>query len=154
MLIYNPRQTVIITCKGVYEHFGRQEEREEQLVLNWHSPASMHPPTYAIFIRNDLTAKQIIERSKVFAVNFVPFSLALTVKISMAGKPLHLATIDCQKIDCPRLKDVIGVLECEVSNVIPIGDCTLFIGKVVTNVFDHEDKRLFHEWDDRFTTTQ
>ena len=154
MLIYNPRQTIIITCKGTYEHFGRQEERAEQLILHWHSPASMHPPSYVISIRNDLATKQIIENSKVFAVNFIPFSLAPAVKMAMAGKPLHLATIDCQNIDCPRLKDVIGVLECEVTNVIPLGDCTLFIGKVVTNMFDHEDKRLFHKYDDQFTTTQ
>ena len=47
MLIYNPRQMALVTCKGKHALMGKSTEKHDIVPTTWHSPASSHPPMYA-----------------------------------------------------------------------------------------------------------
>ncbi|HLF54639.1 MAG TPA: flavin reductase family protein [Candidatus Nanoarchaeia archaeon] len=163
MLIFNPRQTVLITCRGKFEIVGKSEEKDDIVPLHWHSPVSDHPPMYSIFLNKNLMAVQIIRNSGCFVINFIPFSLIDTVKTAMKTsgeyldkcKTIGINEESCEKlVDCFRLKEALGWLECEVVEEKEYGDHIMFIGKVLFSQLDHDEKRLFHVKGDEFTTTK
>jgi flavin reductase (DIM6/NTAB) family NADH-FMN oxidoreductase RutF len=163
MLIFNPRQTVLVTCRGRYDVVGRTEEKDDVVPLHWHSPVSSHPPLYSIFLQKDLMAAAIIRNSGCFVVNFVPFSMVDVIKAAMATSGEYLEKCDaigiheagCDKlVDCFRLKEALGWLECEVVEEKEVGDRVMFIGRVLFSHLDHDDRRPFHVDKDVFTTTR
>ncbi len=141
MLPYAPLQVILITCRGHSSHFGKEEEMEDIFPLTWHTPVSQSPEMYAIAVSKKMTASlEMIRSSNVFCVNFMPFDLK--DKIIKASKffakhdefkELGFGKEECEKIDCPRIKEALGFLECEVANEIEAGDHALFIGKVVNS---------------------
>ncbi len=162
MLIFNPRQTVLITCSGPATVLGKKVENQEEIIpLDWHSPASHEPPKYAIFLSKLLCATEIIRESRVFAVNFMPYTAKdkvlraglehgeFTQKFDSIGFTRGM----CEKIDCPKISEASGHLECEVENETDCGDHILFIGKVVWSELHKKEKRLFHVDGMEFTTT-
>ncbi len=163
MLIFNPRQTVLVTCRGKFELAGRLEEKHDVLPCHWHSPVSQHPPMYAISVSRNLMAASIIRESRAFVVNFIPFSLIDKVKSSMFVSGEFLEKIDvigmheapCEKlVDCFKLEHALGWLECELVEERELGDHVLFIGKVLWSHLDRDDHRPFHVDKDEFTTTK
>ena len=60
---------------------------------------------------------------------------------------------DCDTIDCCRITESVGYLECELVDEIEVGDHVLFIGKVLNKKLNEESKRLFHKGGSEFTTT-
>ncbi|VVB81133.1 Flavin reductase like domain protein [uncultured archaeon] len=162
MLIYNPRQTVLITCRGKHAVVGKSEEKDDIVPLQWHSPVSSHPPMYSIVLNKDLMAVSIIRNSGCFVVNFIPFSMVNVIKSAMrtSGEflekcdALGVHEVQCEKlVDCFKLKEALGWLECEVVEEKELGDHVMFIGKVLSSYLDHDDKRPFHVDADKFTTT-
>jgi len=161
-MIFNPRQTVLVTCRGKFEVVGKTKEKDDIVPLDWHSPASSHPPMYSIFLNKKLMAVSIIRNSGCFVVNFIPFSLLEKVKSAMrvSGEYLEkcntigLHEVNCEKMDCFRLKEALGWLECEVLEEKVYGDYVMFVGKVLLNFLDHDDNRPFHVDGDYFTTTR
>jgi len=163
VLIFNPRQTVLITCRGQYEVVGKIEEKDDIVPCNWHSPTSSHPPLYSIFLEKNLMAVSIIRNSGCFVVNFVPFSMVDIIKAAMRTSGEYLEKCEelgvheagCDKlVDSFRLKEALGWLECEVIEEKEVGDHIMFIGKVLFSHLDHDDKRPFHVDGDVFTTTR
>ena len=162
MIIFNPRQTVLITCRGKYEVLGKAEEKDDIIPLHWHSPISSHPPMYAVFLDKKLMAVSLIRDSGCFVVNFIPFSLVDTVKAAMRTsgeylekcETLGLHEVACEKLDSFRLKEALGWLECEVIEEKEFGDHIMFVGKVLFSNLEHDDKRPFHVDGDMFTTTR
>jgi len=161
--IFNPRQTVLITCKGQTTSLGKKEELEDIFPLDWHSPAAHEPLTYAIFVNKKILGHDLIKNSKTFVVNFMPFSKKRN--IILAGKHhgefhnklelVGLTRQECEKlVDCFKLKEAIGFLECEVINQIDIGDHTLFLGKIVHEIILRQEKRIFHIDGLIYTTTE
>lgn len=162
-LIYNPRQLVLVSCQGKHTLMGKDVEKHDILPITWHAPASSHPPMYAIFVNKDLMGAKIIEESRCFAVNFVSYKLFEKSKDSLvvSGEYTNkLATLGihespCEKLpDCFRLHDALGWLECEVVEAKEIGDCVLFIGRVLHSEMGNDDLRPFHVEGDTFTTTK
>ncbi len=162
MLIFNPRQTVLITCRGQFDVAGKLEEKDDVVPLSWHSPSSSHPPMYSVFLNKSLMAVSIIRNSGCFVVNFVPFSLTNTIKKAMSTSGEYLEKCDaigvneanCEKlVDCFKLKEALGWLECEVVEEKECGDHVMFVGKVLFSQLDRDDKRPFHLEGDKFTTT-
>ena len=163
MLIFNPRQTVLVTCRGKFDVVGKAEDKDDVLPCSWHSPSSSHPPMYSIFVQKELMAVSIIRNSGCFVVNFVPFSLTNTIKKAMSTSGEYLEKCDalgvheadCEKlVDCFRLKEALGWLECEVVEEKELGDHVMFIGKVLFSQLDRDDKRPFHLGREDFTTTR
>lgn len=162
MLIYSPRQAVLVTCQGSHEVMGVQKEIHDVVPLTWHSPSSSHPPLYSIFVQKDLAAASLIRKSGGFVVNFVSWDMIDIVKKAQSisgeftdkAKDLGLAKVPTEKIvDCFKIKNAVGWLECEVMKEIEVGDNILFVGKVVLSEMKQDSKRPFHIEKDNFTTT-
>lgn len=143
---------------------GKDIEQDDIFPLTWHSPASQFPPLYAIFVNNKLIAKQMIEESRIFVVNFMP--IEQKDKIILAGKydaefsdkfaKIGLTTAECRRFtDCKRIKESVAWLECEVTEQHALNDHTLFLGHVVhSEATDKEAKRTFHLEHEEYTTTK
>ncbi len=163
-MIYNPRQTVLVSCRGIFHHLGKDEEIEDILPLDWHSPASMVPKRYLIMLSKKAAALPLIQNSKAFAVNFMPFShVDHIVKAGMLHGAYHdkfaatgLERAVCEKLpDVPRIKDAVAWLECRVEGEFDMGDHVLVLGEILHEDETHPDtKRAFHIDGTRFTTTR
>jgi flavin reductase (DIM6/NTAB) family NADH-FMN oxidoreductase RutF len=156
MGIYNPRNTVIVTC--------RSEGFDDAVTLSWHSPVSHHPFLYAIFLAKKRKSYEMISRSREFCVNYVTAEqedLAMYCG-SKSGhktdkfKEHPIQKEECEKIDAPRIADCAAYLECRVTQVVEAGDHYIVVGEVVSQAKGNLEKRLFQsnlEGPFTFTTT-
>lgn len=151
--IVNPRQTILLTTK--------YKNKENIITLDWHTPLSFEPPMYAVAIGKTRYSLKLIKQSKVFVINFM--SPQFQKEILFCGrnsgrdidkfKETKFTKEKSKTIDCPRIKEALGYLECIVEKQINVGDHILFIGKITNNNLKKIDKRIFHIKDDLFTTT-
>jgi len=164
MPIYNPRQTILVTCsENVKDKFsGKEEIKDNIITLDWHMPVSFKPFIYAIAVGKERFSHSLIKESMVFVVNFMGFHLEEEVLFCGRHSGEHmdkfeesgLTKEEAEKVHCYRVKEALAFLECEVINSIDAGDHTLFIGKVVYSEEKEKGKRLFHREVDEFTTTK
>ncbi|MBI2129087.1 flavin reductase family protein [Candidatus Woesearchaeota archaeon] len=152
--ICGERQTILITC--------RHKEKDNVMAIDWHMPSSFEPELYVIAIGKQRFSCDMIRNSRVFVANFVPFSLK--EKVLFCGrhsgrfmdklKEAKLTKEEAEKVDCPRIKEAVAYLECEVVNELETGDHIIFIGKILKSDFKKRDKRIFHISGDEFVTTE
>lgn len=164
MLIYNPRQTVLITSRGTAKNrFNSKEEIKDNIItLDWHMPTSFEPFLYAISIGRTRFSYNIIKNSGIFVVNFMPYELEKEVLFCGRNSGEHIDKLkesgltkqESEKVDCFRIKEASAYIECEVINEIEAGDHIIFIGKAINSYEKDEKKRLFHIEGDNFTTTK
>ena len=150
----NPRQVVLVTSS--------YKNKDNVITLDWHTPLSFDPMLYAIAVAKVRFSCELIKKSKVFIVNFM--STDYEKEILYCGrhsgrdldkfKSTGLTREKAEKILCPRLREALAFLECQVIKEIETGDHILFIGKVVNYQLKKKGKRLFHLWADKFTTTK
>ncbi len=160
----NPRQTVLITCRDRTKNriSGKEEIKDNIMTIDWHMPTSFKPVLYAISIGKTRFSCNMIRNSKVFCVNFMPFHLAKEVLFCGRNTGEHidkfkksgLTKEESITIDCPRIKESCGFMECEVINELETGDHIIFIGRVVSSEIKEDAKRVFHTEGDNFTTTK
>lgn len=142
--IANPLQVVLVT--------SRYKEKDNILTLAWHMPVSFDPPLYAISAGKTRFSTSLIQKSKCFVVNFVPFELKDKVLFcgTNSGKNMdkfkesNLLKEKSEKIDCPRIKEASGFLECKVINEIDAGDHIIFIAEVVNSGLKKKTGRIYH----------
>jgi flavin reductase (DIM6/NTAB) family NADH-FMN oxidoreductase RutF len=127
-----PMQTVLVTCND-------KEGETNIITLAWHTPISRQPPLYGISVSPKRHSYGLIEQSKEFVVNFVPYSLVKaaqfcgthsgrsTDKISKTNLTLQPSTM----LSTPRITEAYGHLECNLAQNIALGDHQLLVGKVV-----------------------
>lgn len=150
----NPLQTILVTCRYKY--------KDNIITMDWHTPLSFNPMMYAISVGKTRYSLELIKNSKVFVVNFMSKDYEKEVlwcgrhsgrdfdKFSQTG----LTKEEADKMDCPRIRQALGFLECKVIQSIEVGDHVLFIAKVVHAQLKKQAKRLFHLHEDKFTTTE
>lgn len=151
--ITNPRQTILLTC--------RWKGEDNIMTLDWHTPLSFEPMMYTVSIGKTRFSLNLIKESKVFVVNFMSkdFEKEILYCGRHSGKTLDkfketgLEKEEAETIDCPRIKQALGYLECKVEKEIEVGDHILFIARVTRADLKQRGKRLFHLFDDKFTTT-
>lgn len=149
----NPRQTILLTC--------RLKGKDNVMTLDWHTPLSFEPMMYAVSIGKTRFSLNLIKESKVFVVNFMSkdFEKEILFCGRHSGKNIDkfketgLEKEEAETIDCPRIKQALGYLECKVEKEIEVGDHILFIARVTKADLKQKAKRLFHLFDDKFTTT-
>jgi flavin reductase (DIM6/NTAB) family NADH-FMN oxidoreductase RutF len=107
--------------------------------IAWTAPLSIEPPLVGCVIHPHRHTADMIRFSQEFAINipgpsllkqtaFLGSQSGLTVnKIESAGLELFSA----QRIEAPLIEGCLAWIECGLQDVIPIGDHTLFVGKVV-----------------------
>jgi flavin reductase (DIM6/NTAB) family NADH-FMN oxidoreductase RutF len=159
-----PMQTVLVTCND-------DTGKTNIITLAWHTPISGKPPLYGISISPKRHSHTLIEKSKEFVINFLPFTLAeaaqycgthsgrSTDKLSKTG----LALAPAKRTATPIIKEAYAHLECTVVKSIAVGDHTLFVGEVIAvstdeNAFQNELLRtdqvhpLYYIGDNAYTT--
>ncbi len=150
--IQYPRQTIIVS--------SRHNNKDNAMTLSWHSPASFDPELYSIYLSKKRLSHELIGQSRQFCVNFISKDDRESALLAgrNSGKDMEkfetLEKEECEKIDCPRLKNAMAIMECEVIDEFEVGDHIIFIGKVVNKKELKEGKRLFHLGGDNFTTTE
>lgn len=159
--VVNPRQTVLVTCRGRGMLLGQVQEKDNITPVDWHTPCNVHPFLYGIVLAKDSFSLELIRASKTFVVNFVGsyFKDIVLFAGKHSGrsvdkfKELHLEFEECIKVDCSRLTKAIGSLECELVSEFPFEQYVLVVGKVVYHELKrHDIHRLFHIEKDEFTT--
>lgn len=163
-MLYNPRHAVLVSCKGTKEHLGRTEEFEDVFPLDWHSPASVEPPRYAVFVSKKMPALELIRNSQCFVVNFMPYPLVEhVVKAGMFHGEYHdkfsragLTRENCEKlVDSVRVKESAGWIECKVQKEVDVGDHVVFVGDILhSEEVDAFAKKTFHVDGTKYTTTR
>jgi len=132
-----PMQTVLVTCND-------EAGKTNIITLAWHTPISLKPPLYGISIAPRRYSHGLIEKTKEFVVNFVPYSQVeaanfcgthsgrTTDKLCNTG----LTLIPSTRLSTPRIKEGYSHLECKLKESIPLGDHTLFVGEVIAVTAD------------------
>jgi len=107
--------------------------------IAWTAPLSIAPPLVGCVIHPHRHTSDMIRFSQEFAINipgpdllkqtaFLGSQSGLNVnKLESAGLELFSA----QRIDAPLIEGCLAWIECGLQDVIPMGDHTLFVGKVV-----------------------
>lgn len=156
-----PKQTVLITTRANINIFGRDIEKDNIMTCSWHTMLSFDPFLYAVLISPKRFTHQLIDRAKIFCINFISQDmkeLAIkcgthTGKVVDKFRSFYIEKEECEKIDCPYLKDASAVFECRVISSIKLGDHTLFVGHVLKSKQLNKKKRLFQLGHEQFTTT-
>jgi len=162
--IANPRQVVLVTSRAeIKKRFSTEHDIKDNIfTLAWHMPVSFEPPLYAISAGKTRYSTGLIQKSKVFAVNFMDIKFKKEVLLCGRNTGEHIdkfkeagfAKEESEKIDCPRIKQASGFLECHVVNEVEAGDHIIFIGKVLNMGLKKQGKRIFQKGGDVFTTTE
>jgi flavin reductase (DIM6/NTAB) family NADH-FMN oxidoreductase RutF len=160
--VFGPRQTILVTCREELEFMGKIKEVHNIITVAWHMPVSFDPLMYAIAIGKTRASLEIIKKSKAFVVNFIPYELkeaALTCG-KLSGRhhnkfvEAKLTMEESNHIDCPKIKEAIGYLECHVVEEIEAGDHVIFVAEVTQQQLKEDKHRLFHCGGDKFKTTE
>jgi flavin reductase (DIM6/NTAB) family NADH-FMN oxidoreductase RutF len=128
-----PRLTVLATCQA-------PGGRPNAITLSWHSPISIDPPLYGISVAFTRASHGMIQESKEFVVNFLPYRLAEEVhfcgrnsgrdtdKFSATG----LTAVPSKVVAPPAVGEAYAALECRLFESTPLGDHTWFTGEVIS----------------------
>jgi flavin reductase (DIM6/NTAB) family NADH-FMN oxidoreductase RutF len=144
------RQIVLVT--------SRWKNKDDIITIAWHMPTSFVPEMYVISIGNTRYSNWLIKKSKSFCINFMPASLKNEIIYcgSIHGNEhdkfseAKLEKVECERINCPRIKQAFGYAECKVVKVIKTGDHMIFIARVLNSKVLNKGKRLYHFGKDRF----
>ena len=151
--IDGPRQVILVTC--------REGGKDNIITIAWHMPTSFIPRLYTISVGKTRFSHDMIKNSQVFCVNFMAADQRKGMEAcgSMSGRNADkfessgLKKESCRKIDCPRIKEALGHLECQVVDAFETGDHTIFIGKVLDSETKGSGKRLYHITGSKYTTS-
>lgn len=149
----NPRQTVLLST--------RWQKKDNIITLNWHMPVSLEPMMYAVSIGKTRYSLKLLRKSKVFVINFIPYDLKKEALYCgrYSGRKVDkfektgLIKEEAEIIDCSRVQQALGWLECKIKKEIEAGDSILFVAEVSKAHLRHNSKRLFHVFGDKFTST-
>ena len=130
-----------------YQHYPRpativtvnQAGRKNAMAVAWHCAVSFNPPYYGIAISPKRYTYHMINESKQFGINFMPFDKAETIAAvggtsgSFVNKftEFGLAEDTPLKLDVPILRDSYAAFECKVIETRTFGDHAWIIGEVV-----------------------
>jgi flavin reductase (DIM6/NTAB) family NADH-FMN oxidoreductase RutF len=95
---------------------------------------SLDPPLLAVCLQNAKFTLDVIQSQGLFAVNFLASHQAAVSTNFARGEHDKFAAVDwisSERARVPILHDVRAHAECRVESVIPAGDHTLIIGRIV-----------------------
>lgn len=126
-----PVPPALVTCKD--------GDRENVLTIAWTGIVNSDPPKTYISVRPSRYSYDIIKNSGVFAINLTTKSLVRAADWCgvRTGAKLdkfercRLLREKANEIDCPILADSPLVLECRVTDIIPLGSHDMFLADIV-----------------------
>jgi len=131
--LLHPRHTVLVTCTD-------KTGRANIITLAWSMPASIRPPMVVISIAPKRLSHRIIRETGEFVVNVPTMDIVRETLFCgrISGrecdkfKEAPLTPLHAKKVRPPIIKECVAHLECKLTHMIPTGDHTLFVGKVLT----------------------
>ncbi|RLG52828.1 MAG: flavin reductase family protein [Thermoproteota archaeon] len=130
--LLHPRLTVLVTCVG-------RDGRSNIIAIAWCMPVSFNPPLVAVSISPRRYSHELIKETREFVVN-VP-SAEMWRKVLKCGrvsgraadkwKLAELTPKPAKKVKPPIIEECYAHLECTLEKEIPLGDHTVFVGRVV-----------------------
>lgn len=125
-------------------------DRRNVMAAAWHAPLSFDPPLYGVAVSPRRFSQQLLERSGVFGIGFVPAEAAEVIratgsasgegddKFQQYGIPWYPGS----KIPVPLLAQAYASYECRVWSVFPTGDHLWYVGEIVAV---HVEDGAFHQ---------
>jgi flavin reductase (DIM6/NTAB) family NADH-FMN oxidoreductase RutF len=120
---------------GVSVVTARERSADVGMTVNAFLSVSLSPPSVLVSLSTDADTTPIVERTGLFAVNFLShrqlaisqrFALAVPPAEKFAGLPVHRGTTGVALLD-----GTLGALECRVTHRTTAYDHILFVGEVV-----------------------
>jgi flavin reductase (DIM6/NTAB) family NADH-FMN oxidoreductase RutF len=106
------------------------------LTASWVSQVATEPPTVMIAVGGERFCNRILRDGKKFAINVLSQGQEkLAADLAGAGSDDRVGDVDLvepQTTGAPILVDALAYLDCQVTQIIDVGDHTLFIGEVVS----------------------
>jgi flavin reductase (DIM6/NTAB) family NADH-FMN oxidoreductase RutF len=137
-----PHPTFLVTVNDP------RNNNKAAIAVAWATPLSVKPPLFGIVISPNKATSDMIREAGVFTVNILPLDSIDEVwwagthtgrqyenKIAAAGLTEVPGRSDK---NATSVQEAIASFECKLMNVIPIGNHTLFIGRVVSVDADEE----------------
>ncbi len=127
-----------------------QMNHEKQAMLSsWFQQVSFVPPLIAVAIKKERPIGELIQRSKIFALNLLHTGqknmLAHFGKGFEAGQdPFVGIQLDSSQNKLPVLKEALCFLECELRHVYECGDHQLYIGEVIQGGIEEDGQSMVH----------
>lgn len=126
--------TVVTSALDTGDLFG--------LTVSAFTSVSLEPPLVLICIRNESTATNLFTKAKKYCVNILAEDqIGIAEKFSLAGEAGRFDNLNYHfgKSGSPIINGCIGYVDCKISNVLPEGDHTIFIGEAID--VSAEDKK-------------
>ena len=129
--LLSPVPPTMVTCA--------HEGQENVFTVAWTGITNTIPPKTYISVRPSRHSYDIIKKSGVFAINLTTTSLVRAAdfcgvhtgaKIDKFER-CHLERERATEIDCPILADSPLVLECRVTDILPLGSHDMFLADIV-----------------------
>ena len=162
--VTNPKQVILVSSRAdIKDSFSTEAKSKDNIfTLGWHMQVSHVPPLYAISAGKERYSTRLIQESKVFVVNFMDMKFKDEVLYCGTNRGEHIDKFketglekeEAEKIECPRIKQASGYLECKVINEIDAGDHIIFIGEVLKMDVKKQGKRIFQKGGNVFITTK
>jgi flavin reductase (DIM6/NTAB) family NADH-FMN oxidoreductase RutF len=159
-----PRQVILVTSRAeVNTKFSPEKQTKDNIMaLSWHSPVSFSPELYAVMIGKQRYSYKLIKESKIFVVNFMDIKHEQAVLYCGRNSGEHIDKFqetvlekeEAEKVDCCRIKQALGCLECRVIQEVEAGDHVILIGEIVHSSENKKGKKIFQVEGDIFTTTK
>lgn len=126
-----PVPAVLVTCSD--------GERKNVFTVAWTGIINSEPPKTYISVRPSRHSYDIIKKGGVFAINLTSRSLVRAADwcgVCTGAKndkfaKCNLAYEPAKEIECPILTDSPVVLECRVTDVVPLGTHDMFLADIV-----------------------
>ena len=139
-----PRQVALITA--------RHEGAENVWPVDSHMVLSFQPGLYGICVNPGGYGAELVRKSGVFVVNFVPATWENMILFcgNVSGRTIDkfaasgLQKEEAESVNAPRLAQSLGALECKVCQTLGVGDHTLFVGEILRTIIRAEAPRLHH----------
>lgn len=130
---------------GIYLVTISTPEGPNGMIASWLTQCSHEPPLIALAIRRDrLSHKQILETEK-FCINVLPRESAAMIKrfkIPDWKNKFAGCAYSWSENGLCVLDDCVGFLDCALERAIPVGDHTLFIGRIIAGAMKNADKTV------------
>ena len=136
--LLSPVPPALVTCSD--------GERENVLTVAWTGIVNSDPPKTYISVRPSRYSYNIIKKSGVFAINLTTRELVRAadwcgVRTGAKEDKFERCRLERERaneIDCPILAQSPLVLECRVTDVIPLGSHDMFLADIVAVDVDED----------------
>ena len=121
---------------GVYVIGVCDGSRRNAFTATWITQVSFIPPLVVAGVRKDSVSFQMIDRSRVLAINFLssgqkPLAQHFLKPAHLGGDKLAGIRFRAGKLGAPILEEALAHLECRVREIFPAGDHSIVLAEVV-----------------------